>query len=532
MSAVVETVALVCLIWSCLVVLVESLGIRAIFKHYAKEPSPGVSPGLGQDAPSITIIRPVKGLEPKLYECIASTFRQDYPREKLSIRLCVDEYSDPAYPVLKQVVNDFPGFDAEVFVESDTASTDYMGKVGPNPKIRNISRAYREAKGEVIWIMDCNVWAAPGVLGRMIDKLMGYSKGGVSARPYKFVHQLPIVVDLVDYSGERSPAEQALLSPEASSSSVDPMPSRENDGLFTKIRLNGGGRLDELFMATTHAKFYGAINIVGVAPCVVGKSNMFRKAHLDQATDPTQNPILPKNQGRLTGVDYFSHNICEDHSIGELLWNTKIEGHGKHGIVWGDLVVQPMSGMSIDAYIGRRIRWLRARKYTVLAATLVEPGVESLLCGLYFSFGATTVPWVHEVFGIPQTWSAMAIAWLAFVTAWMLADWAVVRRLHAGSSITFDENTPFFAKGRRIPGVTNRRFLEWLPAWIGREVMAMPIWITAVLLGGTVNWRGRIFKVHSDTTVHEITPQVHQRPSQPRTPELERQMLPNKDRRD
>jgi len=367
----------------------------------------------------------------------------------------------------------------------------------------------------------------------MVDKLMGYTTGKRAATPYKFVHQMPIVVDIVDYARPNALEGQTLLSSASEASPGADMALPRDPNLFTQIRCHGGGRLDEMFMASTHAKFYGAINIVGIAPCIVGKSNMFRKSHLDQMTDRAQNPILPKDDNRPPGVDYFSHNICEDHSIGDILWRSKIPGHANHGIVWGDLVVQPMAGMSVAAYVGRRVRWLRARKFTVLAATFVEPGVESLLCGAYFSFATTTLPWFNENLGIPQTWSAMGAVWLIFVTAWMLADWVVFCRLHSADSIEIDEHTPAFAKGTR--GATRvhiRHFWEWLPAWIGREVMALPIWIWAVLLGETVNWRGKTFKVRFDTTVEEIGPRQTKSRAPTKTPELEGQRQSSKDRTD
>lgn len=444
----------------------------------------------------------------------------------------MDSRSDPAYPILKSVVAEFPQFDAQVMVESDTPSHE-VEDLGPNPKIRNISRAYREAKGDIIWVLDCNVWVARGVLGRMVDKLMGYTTGKRAATPYKFVHQMPIVVDIVDYARPNALEGQTLLSSASEASPGADMALPRDPNLFTQIRCHGGGRLDEMFMASTHAKFYGAINIVGIAPCIVGKSNLFRKSHLDQVTDRTQNLILPKDDNRPSGVDYFSHNICEDHSIGDILWRSKIPGHANHGIVWGDLVVQPMAGMSVTAYVARRVRWLRARKFTVLAATFVEPGVEPLLCGAYFSFAATTLTWFNRNLGIPQTWSAMGAVWLTFVTGWMLADWVVFCRLHSANSIEIDEHTPAFARGTRgATRVHTRHFWEWLPAWIGREVMALPIWIWAVLLGETVNWRGKTFKVRFDTTVEEIVPRRTKNWAPTKTPELEGQRQSSKDRTD
>jgi ceramide glucosyltransferase len=459
--------------------------------------------------PHVTIIRPAKGLEPHLYECIASTFRQDYPLDRLTIYLCVSETNDPAYPILRKLQRDFPQFDCHVLVEAEDPLLHGVHgdaqNLGPNPKIRNISRAYREAKGDIVWIVDCNVWVAPGVTGRMVDKLLGLRPRGEKATPYKFVHQLPVVVDTVDLW-----ASDGVSGP--------------NLPWIDRVWNNGGGRLDEMFMATTHAKFYSAINTVGIAPCIVGKSNMFRKSHLDMLTDPSKNPDLPADRHHPIGIDYFSSYICEDHLIGDMLFKSSIPGFANHGLIY-DLAVQPMSGFSVSAYYHRRARWLRARKWTVLIATLVEPGVESLLCCVYFSFAITTIPWFNAVLGIPQTWTAMSVAWLLSVTTWMMTDWTLFRKLHAGDSMAVDLDTPFFARGTGHPGGMPRRpFLEWLPAWLGRELMALPIWVWAVLCGTTVNWRGKRFKVRMDMSVVELDPT--RAPSQDqgrngRTPEME-----------
>lgn len=470
-----------------------------------------------------------------MYDCIASTFRQDYPLDKLSVRLCVEDKSDPAYPILAKLVENFPAFDAQVLVEKEDpvlhGAQGHVNNLGPNPKVRNISRAYREAKGDIIWIIDCNVWVARYVTGNMVDKLMGYTVGNRPARPYKFVHQLPLVVDTVDYSSSLSTDSQSLLSSASEASPAADVTAVRNPDLFTKISSQGGGRLDEMFMATTHAKFYGAINTVGIAPCIVGKSNMFRKSHLDQVTNPAENPILPKDQNRPFGVDYFSHHICEDHLIGDLLWRSKLPGYSNHGIVWGNLVIQPMAGMSVVAYAARRARWLRARKFTVLLATLVEPGVESFVCCAYFAFAVTTLPWFKDNLGIPSTWAYTGMIWLFFVTSWMIADWFTSRRLHSGHTIEPDLDTPFFAKGAIAKGgIPRRPFPAWLLAWLGRETLALPIWTYAVLLGRTVSWRGKTFHVRLDTTVVETAGSKRERST--RTPELERAVSRNKHRVD
>ncbi|KAK4233642.1 glycosyltransferase [Achaetomium macrosporum] len=495
MSVIVQGAALVSLLWSCTVFLVQGIGISKLFCHHSAPHAKPVSPTLKQDeVPHITVIRPVKGIEARLYDCLASTFRLAYPKSKLTIYLCVASTADPAYLVLQQVVADFPGFDAKVLVEEDDpllhGTAGDVNNLGPNPKIRNISRAYREAKGDIIWIVDCNVWVGTGSAGRMVDKLYGFGPNGVRTTPYKFVHQLPLVVDI---EGPSPAAKQELLSKDANQHSA------------TSI-WNYGGRLEEMFMSTTHAKFYSAINAVSIAPCIVGKSNMFRKSHLDRLTDPAQNPILSSSDAlRGRGLDFFSSYICEDHLIGDLIWRSHIPGFKNHGLVFGEVAIQPMSGMSVSAYIARRVRWLRVRKWTVLLATLVEPGVESLVCCLHLSFALTTLPWFHENFDVPQTWGTMGLIWVSAVTTWMLVDRCLSSKLRKLQSVEVDENTPFFARGScRRGGIQQRPVLEWVTAWLGRELLALPIWTWAVLLGTTVTWRGKQFRVQMDMSVVEV----------------------------
>ncbi|KAG9581309.1 glycosyltransferase family 21 protein, partial [Aureobasidium melanogenum] len=295
------------------------------------------------------------GLEPSLYQCLESTFLQEYPKDKLTVFLCVADREDPAFPVLQQLIKDNPTFDAHVLVEEEDPElqgSDADTRLGPNPKVRNMSRAYREAKGDVVWIIDCNVWVNRGACGRMVDTLIG--NRGIKN---KFVHLLPLVVDIAGTPVPES--AQSLLQgrdPDNNfrvvSTSTAGHQLRSSDSASSDVLSEGGGRIEELFMSSAHAKFYTAINTVLIAPCIVGKSTMFRKSHLNSLTNGQ-------------GIDFFSENICEDHLIGDLLWKGKIpeeergEKWGKHAQVFGDLAIQPMAGMSVAEYIARRSRWLR-----------------------------------------------------------------------------------------------------------------------------------------------------------------------------
>ncbi|KAJ5494955.1 Ceramide glucosyltransferase [Penicillium diatomitis] len=473
-----------------------------------------------RNAPHVTAIRPVKGLEPNLYDCLAATFQQDYPRDKLTVCLCVATRDDPAYPTLCQLLRDFPEVEAQVFIEEEDPllRSDGPGtyELGPNPKIRNMSRAYREAKGDIVWIIDCNVWVGKGVCGRMVDRLCG--TGATSSKKYKFVHHLPVVVDVtgeIGSGGERQAHLNGTLNETLRSGVVGATSTmrRPEDG-WTSMVETGGGRLEELFLSSSHAKMYTAINTVLIAPCIVGKSNMFRRSHLDYLTAP----VPGDRYKRHPGVDYFSDNICEDHLIGDLLWRQQVreerelgERWGKHAMVFGDLAIQPVANMSVQGYVARRIRWLRVRKFTVLLATLVEPGTESLLCTLYGAWGITTAlaPYLvrngYHFASLLSTWTAFFGVFALGIALWIVTDWTLYINLHSSQAIEVDDDTPVFARPCRRPSQATRRpFLQWLVAWLGRELLALPIWIIAVYGGVTVVWRERRFKVGFDARVREI----------------------------
>ena len=486
----------------------------------------------GDDIPHVTAIRPCKGLEAYLYECLAATLQQDYPRSKLTNYFCVSSKRDPAFATVQRILRDYPKHDAKVLIEEEDPRIQ-DGKLGPNPKIRNMSRAYREAKGDIIWIIDCNVWVNPGACERMVDKLCGYTRDPEQRkRPYKLVHHLPISVDVpasTINAFSTSQASGTLYDSSTAPTISESLPSTPASTPFL------GGRLEELFLSSSHAKMYVAINTVAIAPCIVGKSTMFRRSHLDSLT------TIP-NSSAPAGIDFFSHNICEDHLIGDLLWRSTLPApsaglkYRNHGLVLGDLAIQPVASMSVSNYIARRVRWLRVRKFTVPAATLVEPGTESMLCSAMGAWGVTSSKYTREwaarvavsVVGDSEErrggWWVMIAWWLGSMLIWNFIDWTNYVLLHSGATVEGGREgveVPEFVKpvgslqdGSRASSLSGlrrpwnlkprRKWSEWARAWLGREVLAFPIWLWAIWGGVTVTWRERTFWVGWDMRVHEI----------------------------
>ncbi|KAK2843929.1 hypothetical protein FQN49_005933 [Arthroderma sp. PD_2] len=510
--------------WYLFVVTVSTIGSIQIFRKYSKPLPKATRAHTDPNLPHVTIIRPIKGLEPYLYENLSSSFRQDYPKNKLSISLCVSSKDDPAYPVIEKVLARFPDVDARLYLEPKYEDHE----LGPNPKIRNMSQAYRELKGDVVWVVDCNVWLGKGVCGRMVERLCGLDSKG---QKYKFVHHLPIVVDVDSEVAAKDFENNAIFPPTKSMNGNGMLKSAPNGSeSSTPARASpiqsmlsiGGGRLEELFLSSSHAKMYCAINTILVAPCVVGKSTMFRRSHLDHVTANHSIPSRP--YPRRPGLDSLSDNICEDHLLGERMWNGKLaeetdrQGEwGKHDLVFGDLAIQPVAKMPVSSYVDRRVRWIRVRKYIVIMATIVEPGIECFVCSSYLSFGVTTaLP--PLLFGSQycsnflSTWSAFGLVWALSAFVWMIMDFSLYRTLLSSITIEVDENTPRFARPPAPDSIARRSFPEWFLAWLGREALALPIWVWSVFGGATIIWRDREFKVGMDNVAHAVGPVSKQRP--------------------
>ena len=443
-----------------------------------------------------------------------------------------------------------------------TAHRDARERLGPNPKIRNMSRAYREAgKDDLIWILDCNIWVGQGTCARMVDKLSGLDDGQGEGKGYKFVHHVPVSI-AVDGRPDAFPTDPPPPPPPERSQArpnelvkTAPQPALEPVPVPWYSLSTLGSRLEESFLSSSHAKMYIAINSLSIAPCINGKSNMFRRAHLDHLTSspalparakgsaasrrdgddtgyPEQHQQHPQDppRGELKGIDAFSRYICEDHLIGELFWGHPIPGAERmrnHGLVFGDLALQPLARMGVGAYVARRVRWLRVRKFTVTLATLVEPGTECGVCSAIGGVGVATMVMMRTgageggngSFGGTGWWACFVIFWVVSVVVWAGVDRSVYCLLHSGATIETEagsDGVPDFVasmpplrqhhrrnEGRERRGHV-RPFHEWLLAWVGREMLALPIWTWAFWGGTTVVWRNGVFRVGMDMRVHEI----------------------------
>ncbi|XP_068781910.1 ceramide glucosyltransferase-like isoform X2 [Struthio camelus] len=173
--------------------------------------------------PGVSLLKPLKGVDPNLINNLETFFELDYP--KYEVLLCVQDHDDPAIEVCKKLLGKYPNVDARLFIGGK--------KVGINPKINNLMPGYEAAKYDLIWICDSGIRVIPDTLTDMANQMT--EKVGL-------VHGLPYVAD----------------------------------------RQGFAATLEQVYFGTSHPRSYISANVTGFK-CVTGMSCLMRKDVLDQA---------------------------------------------------------------------------------------------------------------------------------------------------------------------------------------------------------------------------------------------------------
>lgn len=112
-------------------------------------------------SPPASLLKPVRGVDFGSYENFASFCKQDYP--EYEILFAVNDESDPALPVIRQIIAEFPQRRIRLF----TSAKD----LGANRKVNKLAMLAREAQHQVLVLTDGDVRVGPNYLREVVAPL-------------------------------------------------------------------------------------------------------------------------------------------------------------------------------------------------------------------------------------------------------------------------------------------------------------------------------------------------------------------------
>jgi len=126
---------------------------------------------LGLDfTPPATILKPVRGADAEACKNFASFCRLEYPEFQLLFG--VREASDPAVPIIRQLIADFPHQDIELVISAN--------EIGYNAKVSNLQNMFAKAKHDILLIADSDIRVEPDYLRRVVAPMQRERVGMVT----------------------------------------------------------------------------------------------------------------------------------------------------------------------------------------------------------------------------------------------------------------------------------------------------------------------------------------------------------------
>ncbi len=123
------------------------------------------------DLPPVSILKPLKGTDPDIYESFRSHCLQDYPAE-YEIIFGVCDADDPAVAIVERLRREFPGHGIRLVVAPN--------KLGANVKVSNLEQMLPSARYEHLIVNDSDIRVEPDYLRRVIGPLMDNHVGMVT----------------------------------------------------------------------------------------------------------------------------------------------------------------------------------------------------------------------------------------------------------------------------------------------------------------------------------------------------------------
>lgn len=118
-------------------------------------------------SPPVTILKPVRGIDDRAYDCWVSCCKQDYP--DYEIIFGVRDPDDPAIKLVEQLKKEFPNKKINLVISSNS--------IGVSAKVSNLNNMLPFAKNEILVISDSDIYVPTNYLSLvtkpLVDKQVG-----------------------------------------------------------------------------------------------------------------------------------------------------------------------------------------------------------------------------------------------------------------------------------------------------------------------------------------------------------------------
>lgn len=120
--------------------------------------------------PAVTVLKPLCGAEPGLYENLRSFCQQNYPEFQIVFGVC--DPNDPALRVVERLVAEFPKLPVDVVIDPR--------QHGGNRKVSSLINMLGRARHDVLLIADSDAFAGPNYLSTVTAPLLDRKVGLVT----------------------------------------------------------------------------------------------------------------------------------------------------------------------------------------------------------------------------------------------------------------------------------------------------------------------------------------------------------------
>ena len=113
-------------------------------------------------APGVTLLKPLKGLDPETRGCLESWFKQDY-RGPVQLLFGVAAAEDPVCEVVRQLIAEYPQANAQLVLCPE--------QLGPNAKVSTLVHLERLAQHDHLIVSDADTHVPPDFLAQVLQPL-------------------------------------------------------------------------------------------------------------------------------------------------------------------------------------------------------------------------------------------------------------------------------------------------------------------------------------------------------------------------